>query len=202
MKKGFTLIELLAVIVILAIIALIATPIIINIISDTKGSASLRSADFYLDAVEFSIANSTLDNRSIKDGTYPIMSDGNICLGALNNNTCDKEVLAVEVKGETPNGGEVTITSGEIEVSLLTYKNATIVKNVSGELINITNSMGQGTLAHRIIKENSGTDNVKTLSSEYYLNDEFDGIYLEEGYSYTFGTTFSKKWSTSVAYVL
>ena len=31
-KKGFTLVELLAVIVILAIIALIATPIVINII--------------------------------------------------------------------------------------------------------------------------------------------------------------------------
>ena len=39
-KKGFTLIELLAVIVILAIIALIATPIVLNIIEDTKQQAS------------------------------------------------------------------------------------------------------------------------------------------------------------------
>ena len=37
-KKGFTLIELLAVIVILAIIALIATPIILGIIDDTRKS--------------------------------------------------------------------------------------------------------------------------------------------------------------------
>ena len=36
MRKGFTLIELLAVIVILAIIALIATPIILNIITEAK----------------------------------------------------------------------------------------------------------------------------------------------------------------------
>ena len=35
-KKGFTLIELLAVIVILAIIALIATPIVLNLISESK----------------------------------------------------------------------------------------------------------------------------------------------------------------------
>lgn len=36
MKKGFTLIELLAVIVILAIVALIATPLILNVIDDAK----------------------------------------------------------------------------------------------------------------------------------------------------------------------
>ena len=51
-NKAFTLIELLAVIVILAIIALIATPIVLNIINDTKQSAILRSADFYIDALE------------------------------------------------------------------------------------------------------------------------------------------------------
>ena len=54
MKKGFTLIELLAVIVILAIIATIATPIILSIIEDTKESATLRNAEYYLDAVETS----------------------------------------------------------------------------------------------------------------------------------------------------
>ena len=42
-KKGFTLIELLAVIVILAIIALIATPIVINIIEDSKKNSSAIS---------------------------------------------------------------------------------------------------------------------------------------------------------------
>ena len=39
-RKGFTLIELLAVIVILAVIALIATPIILNMINDAKKRAS------------------------------------------------------------------------------------------------------------------------------------------------------------------
>ena len=62
-KKGFTLIELLAVIVILAIIALIATPIVLNIIDDTKKESELRSADFYLDALELSIAQATLDGK-------------------------------------------------------------------------------------------------------------------------------------------
>ncbi len=39
MKKGFTLIELLAVIVILSIIALIATPMILGVIETTKKGA-------------------------------------------------------------------------------------------------------------------------------------------------------------------
>ena len=73
MKNAFTLIELLAVIVILAIITLIATPIVINIIEDSKQSSVLRSAKFYLDAVEFSIANRVLDGNSIPDNTYEIM---------------------------------------------------------------------------------------------------------------------------------
>ena len=42
-KNGFTLIELLAVIVILAVIALIATPLIMNTISEAKDSAMQRS---------------------------------------------------------------------------------------------------------------------------------------------------------------
>ena len=42
-KKGFTLIELLAVIVILAIIALIATPIILGMIDSAKKQAFLKN---------------------------------------------------------------------------------------------------------------------------------------------------------------
>ena len=46
-KKGFTLIELLAVIVILAVIALIATPVIMNVITDTQKGADARSVETY-----------------------------------------------------------------------------------------------------------------------------------------------------------
>ena len=72
MKKGFTLIELLAVIVILAIIALIATPIVLNIINDTKKSALLRSADFYIDAVENEIM---LENMKLGGNFNPNRCD-------------------------------------------------------------------------------------------------------------------------------
>lgn len=57
-NKGFTLIELLAVIVILAIIALIATPIVLGIIEDTRESSNEISAGYIIDSVEkaYSIA--------------------------------------------------------------------------------------------------------------------------------------------------
>ena len=42
-NRGFTLAELLAVIVILSIIALIAIPVVLNIVNDTKESANDRS---------------------------------------------------------------------------------------------------------------------------------------------------------------
>lgn len=50
-KNGFTLIELLAVIIILAIIALIATPIVLNVIDDAKKSAAESEANLVLSGV-------------------------------------------------------------------------------------------------------------------------------------------------------
>ena len=67
-KKGFTLIELLAVIVILAIIALIATPIILNIISDSREESNKRSVELYGKAVEQAIAKSQLNGTEIPAG--------------------------------------------------------------------------------------------------------------------------------------
>ena len=49
-KRGFTLIELLAVIVILAVIALIATPLIMGTITKAKKNAFIDSANGILKA--------------------------------------------------------------------------------------------------------------------------------------------------------
>ena len=57
-NKGFTLIELLAVIVILAIIALIATPIILGIINDARDEAKARSAEMVYTGVQYAYTTS------------------------------------------------------------------------------------------------------------------------------------------------
>jgi len=51
-NNGFTLIELLAVIVILAIVALIATPMILNVISDSRDSSLTSTMKNYTKALE------------------------------------------------------------------------------------------------------------------------------------------------------
>ena len=70
-SKGFTLIELLAVIVILAIIALIATPIVLGIISDAKESSNKQSAGFIVKAVEQSYSMV----YALNGGTVPTVDE-------------------------------------------------------------------------------------------------------------------------------
>ena len=62
-KKGFTLIELLAVIVVLAIIALIATPIVMNTIKKAKEGANERSIENYKRTVEQAFMNARVDGK-------------------------------------------------------------------------------------------------------------------------------------------
>lgn len=75
-NKGFTLIELLAVIVVLAIIALIATPMVLNIIDEAKKGAAKNSAYAYIHAVEMKIAmdmvgtDSASGDTTITSATY------------------------------------------------------------------------------------------------------------------------------------
>ena len=113
-KRGFTLIELLAVIVILAIIALIATPIVMNTIEKSKKSAAERSADNYIDAVETAVATKRLDGVILDDGVYSIKENGNICIDKTTTCTADTEVK-VEINGTKPaSGSKVALTNGQV----------------------------------------------------------------------------------------
>ena len=108
-KKGFTLIELLAVIVVLAIIALIATPIVMNTIEKSKKGAAERTADNYIDAVEIAAATAKLDGNDILDGEYTIDEDGNLLVPSLPSGK-----LTVDMNGNKPSGGTITIKDGQV----------------------------------------------------------------------------------------
>ena len=112
-KKGFTLIELLAVIVVLAIIALIATPIVMNTIKNAKKGAAERSADNYIKQVETAVAESRIDGTKIANGTYNIQPDGNLCpVSGCGEN--DKDKITIDISGTKPTSGTVTISNGEV----------------------------------------------------------------------------------------
>ena len=64
MKKGFTLVELLAVIVILALIALITIPVILNVVEKSKVKTYQRSIDSYAHSIEKAIAEYYLDHEN------------------------------------------------------------------------------------------------------------------------------------------
>ena len=115
-KKGFTLIELLAVIVVLAIIALIATPIVMNTIKNAKKGAAERTADNYIKQVETAVATERLNGNILEDGEYQITSDGNLCRDK-SASCSDENKIYVEMSGTKPTSGIVTISNGEISKS-------------------------------------------------------------------------------------
>lgn len=102
-NKGFTLIELLAVIVILAIIALIATPIILGVIEDARKSSAESSALGYIDAVEKQIAIDMLKTDAGEETTDRIVYTPGTAITVADIG--DK----VTVKGTKPTSGSIEI---------------------------------------------------------------------------------------------
>ena len=127
MRKGFTLIELLAVIVILAVIAVIAVPIVLNIINDSKESATLRSAQFYLSGVENEIM---LENMKQGGSFNPI-----ICEIKNSVLSCDGKEINLKMNGEMPSNGSITFESGKIIGVNLKYKDNNVIMDDNNELI-------------------------------------------------------------------
>lgn len=113
-NKGFTLIELLAVIVILAIIALIATPMILGVIETARKGSAESSALGYIDAVEKQVAIDMLATEA----SGKVLGDNvtSIVVGTDDTN--------LTVKGTKPTSGIVTIdpTTGIISSANLEVK--------------------------------------------------------------------------------
>ena len=106
-NKGFTLIELLAVIVILAIIALIATPLVLNTIEKAKEGAAKASAYAYAEEVERYIILSELDPTlpKLQPGVEYQLSSKKYEVAALADPSTTYINDLVSVKGELPESG-------------------------------------------------------------------------------------------------
>lgn len=112
-NKGFTLIELLAVIVILAIIALIATPVILGIIDSSRKSANARTVELITFGVQNAYTSYLMDNN----GNYPSRVEDFLINGTYYN--VDSTSLS-----------ETKITSGDVE--------CTVEKKSTGDKVTVT----------------------------------------------------------------
>ena len=152
-KKGFTLIELLAVIVILAIIALIATPIILGVINDAKKNAFEDTAYGVAEAAKLYYAGQ-FDNDSFNGKTFDF--SGNVDELKLSGKKPSSGTLQIDKNGNSflaisdgtycavKNSGQsqINVFKGKCTTTFLKdeiEKDAThIVKNVvvNGETVN------------------------------------------------------------------
>ena len=136
-KIGFTLIELLAVIIVLAIIALIATPIIFNVIENAKLKSLENSCYGVIDGVRTNYAEGLLNSE---DGT--VKSKGN--------------VTEITVAGEQPIAG-----TWEIDNSSDSDNRGIKIKDVkfgSMKDYTCTNVNSDGTINSKVTCTKGGSD--------------------------------------------
>ncbi|MGE5456475.1 MAG: prepilin-type N-terminal cleavage/methylation domain-containing protein [Ignavibacteriales bacterium] len=145
-NKGFTLIELLAVIVILAIIALIASPIIIGLIDDARKSAAANSAYGVYQAAENIYSQVLLASRSgLPDKLiYTFQTDGTavISYGTLAVTTkpagwdMDVSDVTLNFNGTKPTGGVLTLNkNGSVTVDSALIISGFTCTQTNGEFV-------------------------------------------------------------------
>ena len=146
-RKGFTLIELLAVIIVLAIIALIATPIIFNVIENAKLKSLENSCYGVIDGVRTNYAEGLLNSE---DGTVKLKGN----------------VTEITVSGEQPIAG-----TWEIDNSSDSDNRGIKIKDVkfgSMKDYTCTNLNSDGTINSKVTCTKGGNNDEPT--SEYTDN--------------------------------
>lgn len=146
MKNAFTLIELLAVIVILAILATITTPIVQGVINGAREKAFKDDAQSLYKAAQTYYSASSLDD-DVKLPLLVTFNNKNETNKFVNNTTneCNEQTTKViEYSGKNPDSGNIYISkSGDIKIAI--YNKLTRIcarKNVNDKTFTYTKENG------------------------------------------------------------
>ena len=156
-NKGFTLIELLAVIIILAVIALISTPVVLNVIENVKLKSIVNSCYGVMEGAKYKYTESLLTDATITSGSAValilsgekpitgtwIMDDSKIIIDNVsfksmpgyvctNKNTKNNEVVCSKGDAEI-----ITIDAKDVSYTNIEYTECTNVDCALNELYNI-----------------------------------------------------------------
>ena len=174
MKKGFTLIELLAVIVILAVIALIATPIIINLIEDAKKNSAINSAKLYVDG---------LSKFIVKENIYHGFMPSSCTVGETV--TCDGAPFSYNVSGKKPTSGTVSYSNGVVTGYDICIMNYRVLKNGNSITAQKSDECGSGSteppeeiLVYDGTSVSTDLEGCGTEDSPYLISSPEDLIYM------------------------
>ena len=170
MKKGFTLIELLAVIVILAIIALIATPIILGIINNAKKESDKRSVELYVKAAELAVARKNLTSE-FKPTTCNVLNGACTCDGVeiqidVDNGSSINGTITFNEKGVVTSN---TLVSKKIETVSFAeddWETIALLKNSGTYHVGDTKEIDMGTFGTHTVRIANTTPCDGTLESE------------------------------------
>ena len=178
--RGFTLIELIAVLVIMAIIALIVTPIVMSIIKKAKVSADKRSIDAYGRSIELAIAGYLLDNgsfpTSIDQLTIEYSGEEVVCTTTQLNNDSSVYLAGCTVGGRSVEG--------------YTYGKEETTPTPSYTAYQVGDHVSYNGVTYYVIEDSDTTNNtVKLLKENPLAKTEMDnlnlsGITIEERNGY------------------
>ena len=182
--KGFTLIELIAVLVIMAIIALIVTPLVMNIIRKARISADKRSVDAYGRSIELAIAGYLLDTgkfpTSVEQLTIEYSGNQVVCSTTKINSDSSVYLAGCTVAGRSTGdytyGTKEEVTYDYRVGDLVTYNgvNYRVLKDVKSTDTKATLLKAEPLKVAEVNEYGAGHVNMNVPSSESYYQTAYD----------------------------
>ena len=118
-QLGFTLIELLGIIIVLAAIALVTVPIVMNTVESFRGNSIKNSAYGYIKALEYYVVSARLHDEAI-NGTFDYQT----------------HKANIQTKGVQPTNVDLTIANGKILNGSMIFDNYVVMIS-GGEVLEV-----------------------------------------------------------------